>query len=401
MGFFERRRPSIITKSKMHKKKICVVVTARPSYSRIKTALKAIDEHEELELQLVVAASALLDRYGTAVKYIEKDGFSIAAKVFNVLEGENLTAQAKTTGLGILELSSVFERLQPDAVVTVADRFETMATAIAAAYMNIPLIHIQGGEVTGNIDEKVRHAITKLADLHLVASEDARDRVIKMGEAALTVINTGCPSIDIAAEVINNPAFDFDPFQKYGGVGDIVLFNEPYLVVMQHPVTTEYSHSRLHIEETLHAIYKLDMPTFWFWPNVDAGADGTSKGIRVFREMYKNNHIHFFKNMEPSDFLKLLYHSKCLIGNSSVGIRECAYLGVPVVNIGSRQSGRERGKNVTDVDYNQDQIYQAIEFHIKNGRQDSDHIYGNGKAGNKIADEIHKWAPTFDKKINY
>jgi len=153
---------------------ICVVVTARPSYSRIKTALDAINNHPELNLQLVVAASALLKRYGTAINYIEADGFKIDAKVFNVLEGENLTAAAKTTGIGILELSSVFENLKPDIVVTIAGRFETMATAIAASYMNIPLAHIQGGEVTGNIDEKVRHSITKLADYHFVASEDAK-----------------------------------------------------------------------------------------------------------------------------------------------------------------------------------------------------------------------------------
>ena len=227
-------------------KKICVVVTARPSYSRIKTALRAIDAHPELELQLVIAASALLERYGTAINYIEKDGFTVAAKVFNILEGENLTAQAKTTGLGILELSSVFERLNPDAVVTVADRFETMATAIAASYMNIPLVHIQGGEVTGNIDEKVRHAITKLADLHLVASEDARNRVIKMGENPEKVINTGCPSIDIAKEMISMSQLSFDPFQKYGGVGSMIDIHDGYLVVMQHPVTTEYSDSKKH-----------------------------------------------------------------------------------------------------------------------------------------------------------
>lgn len=158
----------------MPKRKIAVVVTARPSYSRVKTVIAAIQNHPDLELQLVVAASALLDRYGSAVNYIEKDGFTIAAKVFNVLEGENLTAAAKTTGIGILELSTVFDNLRPDIVVTVADRFETMATAIAASYMNIPLAHIQGGEVTGNIDEKVRHAITKLADYHFVASENAK-----------------------------------------------------------------------------------------------------------------------------------------------------------------------------------------------------------------------------------
>ncbi len=382
-------------------KKICVVVTARPSYSRIKTALRAIDAHPELELQLVIAASALLERYGTAINYIEKDGFKVAAKVFNILEGENLTAQAKTTGLGILELSSVFERLNPDAVVTVADRFETMATAIAASYMNIPLVHIQGGEVTGNIDEKVRHAITKLADLHLVASEDARNRVIKMGENPEKVINTGCPSIDIAKEMISMSQLSFDPFQKYGGVGSMIDIHDGYLVVMQHPVTTEYSDSKKHVLETLQAIHQLNIPTFWFWPNVDAGADGTSKGMRSFREKHNPQNIHFFKNMEPTDFLELLYHSKCLIGNSSVGVRECAYLGVPVVNIGSRQGGRERGQNIIDVDYNKDEIKAAILKQILHGRYDNDLIYGSGESGVMIADVLSKAEFTFDKKISY
>ena len=382
-------------------KKICVVVTARPSYSRIKTALRAIDAHPELELQLVIAASALLERYGTAINYIEKDGFTVAAKVFNILEGENLTAQAKTTGLGILELSSVFERLNPDAVVTVADRFETMATAIAASYMNIPLVHIQGGEVTGNIDEKVRHAITKLADLHLVASEDARNRVIKMGENPDKVINTGCPSIDIAKELISMSHLSFDPFEKYGGVGSMIDIHDGYLVVMQHPVTTEYSDSKKHVLETLHAIHQLNIPTFWFWPNVDAGADGTSKGMRSFREKHNPQNIHFFKNMEPTDFLELLYHSKCLIGNSSVGVRECAYLGVPVVNIGSRQGGRERGQNIIDVDYNKDEIKAAIHKQILHGRYENDLIYGSGESGVIIADVLSKVEFTFDKKISY
>lgn len=384
----------------INKKKICVVVTARPSYSRIKTAIKAIQEHPNLELQLVVSASALLDRYGTAVKYIEEDGFPIAAKVFNVLEGENLTAQAKTTGLGILELSSVFERLNPDAVVTVADRFETMATAISAAYMNIPLIHIQGGEVTGNIDEKVRHAITKLADLHLVSSENAKERVIKMGENPAMVINTGCPSIDLAEEVLENPSFDFDLLAKYGGVGNIKNWKDGYLVVLQHPVTTEYQDSRKHIEQTLLAIHDLKLPTFWFWPNVDAGADGTSKGIRVFREHHNIDHIHFFKNMEGRDFLKLLYNSRCLIGNSSVGIRECSFLGIPVVNIGGRQRGRDRGKNVIDVDYDAHDITKAI-MNSMHRERIRDTTYGGGGAGLKIADIIASTPLDYKKIIQY
>jgi UDP-hydrolysing UDP-N-acetyl-D-glucosamine 2-epimerase len=383
------------------KRKIAVVITARPSYSRVKTVLAAIDKHSDLELQLIVAASALLDRYGSAVNYIEKDGFTIAAKVFNVLEGENLTAAAKTTGIGILELSTVFDNLKPDIVVTVADRFETMATAIAASYMNIPLAHIQGGEVTGNIDEKVRHAITKLADYHFVASENAKERVIKLGEDPTMVFNTGCPSIDLAEEVINSKELPFDPYEKYGGVGAKPDLTQGYLVVMQHPVTTEYKDSRKHIEATLEAVYKLERPTLWFWPNVDAGADGTSTGIRAFREQHQLPNVHFFKNMEGKDFLQLLKHSDCLIGNSSVGIRECAFLGVPVINIGSRQNRRDRGNNVVDVSYNEKEIIAAIEDCIVNGKFDPSNVYGGGDAGQKIANLLAELPLQFHKTISY
>ncbi|MCT4562192.1 MAG: UDP-N-acetylglucosamine 2-epimerase [Crocinitomicaceae bacterium] len=383
------------------KRKICVVVTARPSYSRIKTALTAINDHPNLELQLVIAASALLDRYGSAINYITNDGFSIAAKVFNVLEGENLTAAAKTTGIGILELSTVFDNLKPDIVVTVADRFETMATAIAASYMNIPLAHIQGGEVTGNIDEKVRHAITKLSDYHFVASKDAYDRVLKLGENPKNVFNTGCPSIDLADRVKKNPSMDFDPYQKYGGVGAKPDLKNGYIVVMQHPVTNEYQNSRKHIEETLKAIDGIDIPVLWFWPNVDAGADGTSSGIRSYRETHQPKHLHFFKNMEGEDFLRLLVNSKALIGNSSVGIRECAFLGVPVINVGSRQNKRVRGENVIDVDYQSSSIKEALLSLLQKPSVPSSSVYGGGDAGIQIAQKLSEVELVFHKTITY
>lgn len=385
----------------MSKRKICVVVTARPSYSRIKSALTAIQEHPDLELQLVIAGSALLDRYGNAVDFIEKDGFPIAAKVFMVLEGENPTTMAKTTGLGVMELTNVFYNLKPDAVITIADRFETIATSIAAAYQNIPLVHIQGGEVTGSIDEKVRHANTKLADLHLVCSEDARDRVIKLGEIPEQVINTGCPSIDLAKEIAEYPYLDFDPLQKYGGVGAKLDWKNGYIVVMQHPVTTEYKESKKHIQETLKAVKALDYPAFWFWPNVDAGSDGTSNGIRAFRELEQPKNIHFFKNMEPTDFLKLLNSSKALIGNSSAGLRECAYLGLPVINIGNRQFRRSRAENVTDVAYDQAEIEQAVTKAIAAEKFESSTLYGNGDAGVKIAEILARVKLTYSKTISY
>jgi UDP-hydrolysing UDP-N-acetyl-D-glucosamine 2-epimerase len=383
------------------KRKICVVVTARPSYSRIRSALTAIRDHRDLELQLVVAASALLDRYGNAIQAIERDGFTVDERVYMVLEGENLVTSAKSTGIGLSELATVFDNRKPDAVVTVADRYETMATAVAASYMNIPVVHVQGGEVTGSIDEKVRHAVTKLSNLHLVATKLARERVIRLGEEPDRVVVTGCPSIDIAAEVLASPGLDFDPFEKYGGVGARPDLASGYLVVMQHPVTTEYEEARRQVEETLYAVKDFPLPILWFWPNVDAGSDGTSKGIRMFREREDPQNLHLFRNMFPEDFLRLLVHSTAIVGNSSVAIRECSFLGVPAVNIGSRQHGRERGANVIDVGHDREAITTAIRGHLGNGRPPADRLYGDGNAGTRIADCLAASELVVEKTLTY
>jgi UDP-hydrolysing UDP-N-acetyl-D-glucosamine 2-epimerase len=385
----------------VNKRKICVVVTARPSYSRIRSALLAIRDHPDLELQLVVAASALLDRYGNAIQVIERDGFDIAERVYMVLEGENLVTSAKSTGIGLSELATVLDNIEPDAVVTIADRYETMATAVAASYMNIPLVHVQGGEVTGSIDEKVRHAVTKLSNLHLVSTKLAAERVRRLGEDPGAVHVTGCPSIDIAAEVAASPRMDFDPFVKYGGVGPSADLSHGYLVVMQHPVTTEYELARQQVEETLYAVKDFGLPVLWFWPNVDAGSDGTSKGIRVFREKEQPANFHLFRNMFPEDFLRLLCNATAIVGNSSVAIRECSYLGVPAVNIGSRQQGRERGKNVIDVDHDRRDIAAAIATHITRGKPACDLLYGDGKAGTRIADCLATAGLTIEKRLTY
>lgn len=378
-----------------------MVVTARPSYSRIKSALKAIQARPDLELQLVVAASALLDRYGMAVRHIDEDGFQIAARVYMVLEGENLATMAKTTGLGILELATALDNLKPDVVITIADRYETLATAVAASYMNIPVAHVQGGEVTGSIDERVRHAVTKLSDLHFVATEKAAERVIRMGEDPATVKVTGCPSIDLASEILNDPTLNFNPIDKYGGVGPDLDLTKGYLVVMQHPVTTEWEQARQHVVETLSAVRDNGLPALWFWPNVDAGSDGTSNGIRAFRETERPSNIRFFKNMAPLDFLRLIHNSRCLLGNSSVGIRECSLLGVPVVNVGSRQSGRDRGGNVLDADYDRRCIGNALDRHMSNGRYPRNTLYGDGHAGQRIAELLTSMPLTIEKRLTY
>lgn len=382
-------------------RKVCVVITARPSYSRVKSALSAIDRHEQLELQLVVAGSALLDKFGDAVRFIEKDGFNVTEKVFITVEGENLTSMAKSTGLAVMELANVLYNLDPDMVITIADRYETLATSIASSYQNIPLVHLQGGEVTGNIDEKVRHANSKLADIHLVATDLARRNLLRMGEDDEYIFETGCPSIDLARIVQDEDEQMFDPVERYGGVGAGFSLPEDYIVVMQHPVTNEYEKAKDHVSQTLNAIEQIGMPTYWFWPNVDAGSDGTSRGIRTFREKNAPGYLHLFKNMEPLDFLRLLKNSRCLVGNSSVGIRECSYLGVPVVNIGTRQFGRERAENVLDIDYSESEIVQAIGNQLDHGVFAINTLYGEGRSGEIIAEVLSEVKLRSHKTLSY
>lgn len=382
-----------------NKRKICVVVASRANYGRIKSALRAIQEHPGLELQLIVGASALLYRFGQVVDVIQDDGFEVTARVYSIVEGENLTTMAKSTGLGIIELATLFENLAPDIVLTVADRFETMATAVAASYMNIPVAHTQGGEVTGSIDESVRHAITKLSHLHFVATEQSRDRVIRMGEDPARVFNTGCPAIDAIAHIDLELGPDF--FERYGGVGQSIDPSKPYLVVLQHPVTTEFGSGLAQINETLDAVKRLGIQTVWLWPNVDAGSDDISKGLRMFRERHRELPLHFFRNFGVEDYARLIANCACLIGNSSSGIREGTFLGTPVVNIGTRQHKRERGANAVDAAYDSDQIHAAATRQITHGRYPSQPLFGTGDAGRQMAELLASEDASIQKNITY
>jgi UDP-hydrolysing UDP-N-acetyl-D-glucosamine 2-epimerase len=222
-----------------------------------------------------------------------------------------------------------------------------------------------------------------------------------MGEQPDSVHQTGCPSIDLAQLALKDPKIDFDLYGRYGGVGSKPDYNSGFIMVMQHPVTNEYQLSRKHIEQTLGAIAKVGLPVFWFWPNPDAGADGTSTGIRSYRENHPLHHVHFFKSMEPLHFLKLLIHCKCLVGNSSTGLREGSFLGVPAVNIGSRQKGRDRAGNVLDVDYDEGAILTAINERLQMKKPETSELYGSGNAGKKIADILAEAPLSHHKTIAY
>jgi UDP-hydrolysing UDP-N-acetyl-D-glucosamine 2-epimerase len=381
-------------------RKICVVIGSRANYSSIKSAMRAIKRHPKLKLQLVVGASALLDRYGSVVNLIEKEGFIPDAKLHMLIEGENPTTMAKSTGLGLLELPTIFEQLNPDVVLTVGDRFETMATTLAAAYMNIPIAHTMGGEVTGTIDESIRHAVTKFAHIHFPASKDAYERIVRLGERPEDIHMVGCPRIDLVAEILNNHAqlnaglFDL-------GVGASLDLEKPFLLVSQHPVTTEYGGGEAQITSTLEAIALTGLPSIVLWPNADAGADDIARGIRKWRERKQDARMHFFKNLAIDQYVGLMKKTACLVGNSSSGIREGAFIGTPVVNIGTRQDMRERGSNVRDVSYDKTAIHEALAFQIKHGPYPMEPIYGDGRAGERIAEILVDCAPALQKRITY
>src|SRR5262249_1476741 len=372
------------------------------NYGRIKSFLRAAQDHAALELQVIAGASALLYRYGAVIGIMRKDGFEPNAIVHSIVEGETPITMAKSVGLATIELATQFEALKPYVVLTVADRFETIATAIAASYMNIPVAHTQGGEVTGSIDENVRHAITKLSHIHFPATERARDFLLRMGERPDTVHVTGCPSIDVLVET--DLTLPNDIFARNKGVGAQLDVSKPYVIVLQHPVTTEYAEGLAQIETTVGAVDRIGrqgMQVIWLWPNADAGSDDVAKGLRVFRENNDPDYLHLYRNFSPEDYARLLNNAACMIGNSSSGLREAAFLGTPSVNIGSRQRGRDRAQNVIDVPHNADAIYRAIKRQIAHLRYPRSLMFGDGSSGKRIADILAKAPLQLEKSLSY
>ncbi|MCK4822958.1 UDP-N-acetylglucosamine 2-epimerase (hydrolyzing), partial [bacterium] len=343
----------------------------------------------------VVGGAALLDRYGNIEPLMKADGIPIDSKFHMIVEGETPTTMAKSTGLGLIDVSMIFDNLEPDVVVIVGDRFDVLAPTIAAAYMNIPPAHTMGGEVSGTIDESIRHAITKFAHIHFPANEDAKQRIIKMGEDPKMVFDVGCPRMDLVREKLEfyeSSSLDQDEFfTKYKGVGGTFdLEKEPFLLVSQHPVTTEFGKNRAAIEETLYALQELKMHTVMLWPNADAGSDEISKGIRTFREKYNPEWLHLFTNLPFETYLRLMSMTACLIGNSSSGVREGAFIGTPVVGIGSRQQQRLKGLNLLEVLPQRELIVEAVMHQLKHGQYKREALYGEGATGVKIADIISK-----------
>lgn len=401
-------------------KKICVVTTNRSDYGRMKPVMERIRREPGLSLQVVAGTSLFLDhfwwylRHGEPVsllkslpwylkargkvllngaaawqlehltRTITQDGFSVHARLPIFLEGGNTTTMVKTAGLGLVGIPDIFEKLKPDVVLINGDRFEIFSVAMAAAFSNIRIAHIEGGDVSGTIDESIRHAISKLAHLHFPATEKSRKRLVQMGENSDHVFACGSPIIDVLKTA--DLSLDNSFYERHRCGGMRVDLTKDFLLVMQHPVTTDYENNERHARELIAAVASFSMPSVFFASNIDAGSDGVSKVIREYRDQNPKPNAAFFKSIPTDEFSKVLAHARVAVGNSSSFLRETAFLGTPTVVIGNRQQNRERDKNAVEVPCERERIRVAIQNQIKHGGYPSSAIFGDGTAAERIVE---------------
>lgn len=377
-------------------KKICFIITSRAQYARCRPLIELINQDPFFELQLVVGGQAIMPKFGEIYSDMLNSGYKSAEKIYTVIEGGDNISMAKTTGLTILEFTNILERLNPDIVLIVGDRFEVLAIATASAYLNKIIAHIEGGDVSGTIDESVRHAVTKLAQLHFTTNDLSAKRVAQMGENPEYIYNVGSLDIEFLTKA---PAIKDFSFVNQVGVGSAIDFSKPYLMVMQHPVTTSEDNLK-NIQTTLAAVHKLGRQAIWFWPNIDAGTDKASNAIRSFREENQAGYnIRFITHLPADKFVNLLRGASCLIGNSSCGIKESSYLGLPVVDIGTRQAGRLKAENVIQVDYDLEQITEAIKSQLVKGRYPASQIYYKPDTSRRIVEILKQARPPIQKRF--
>jgi len=371
-------------------RKVSVVVASRANYGRSQSILNAINEHPNLELDLILAASALLYRYGDIESLVKQHGFKVSHKIYSVVEGENHVSMVKSTSMLLSDLGSYLSNSAPSVVLTIADRHETLATAIAASYLNIPLAHTQGGEITGSIDDSVRHSITKLANIHFPATRQAASNLLRLGEHPSSIHFTGCPAIDIARTV--NKSVDQITTPLLGS-GCPVNFNHNYGVILFHP-NTQSSDEIFPVLNRLFAVVSTStMPFIWLWPNVDAGSDIISKLLRQQRNENPtfSANVRFVRSYSPEDYIRIMANSRLLIGNSSSFIREASFLAIPSLIIGDRQRKRELGSNAVRVSFKEfvalpSSLSELLTLLPDPNSLSRDTLYGDGTAGAQIAD---------------
>lgn len=380
------------------RRKVCVVLVDRANYGRLKPVMSAIQRQPALELQVLAAGTMVLERFQQPVNVVRADGFPVVGEVYMELEGSTPTTMAKSVGFGIVEFCNEFQRLKPDVVLLIGDRYEALSAAIAAAYMNLTIVHIQGGEVSGSVDESARHAISKFAHFHYPSTKRSAEFLVRMGERPDTILGAGCPSSDIARQM--DRALTGDIVNRRGSGAEIDV-QKPFLLVLFHPTTTEFGGERVQMEAVLAAIAAVQRPTLLLWPNIDAGSDHISKAIRTFRDRHRPDWLRTITNLTPEDYLRVLANTACAVGNSSSFVRDAGYFGAPVVLVGNRQEGREHDHHVIESRPDPQEIEQTLRKQLAHGRYPPSTLYGDGFVADRIAEKLVTLQPYVQKRLHY
>ena len=364
---------------------IGLVTTGRADYGIYNPVLKLIKADPELNLHLIVSGMHLSPEFGLTVRDIEADGYEIGDKIETLLSSDSPEGISKSMGMALIGYSQAFARSQIDLLVVLGDRFEMHAAALAALPFKIPVVHIHGGEITqGAMDDALRHSITKLSHIHFVATHKFADRVIQLGEEPWRVTVTGAPSLD------NLQLLDLLDRQVVAEKYGLELVPGPFLLVTFHPVTLEYENTEWQTKELLRALDKVGLPCIFTMPN----ADTHGRIIRKLIQEYTDSHpkTQAIENLGTQGYFSLMNLASAMVGNSSSGIVEAASFELPVVNIGSRQLGRESGKNVIHVGYQSEEIQGAVQKAIRPGFRSSlsgmENPYGSGYAAVKIVQKL-------------
>ena len=371
---------------------VAILTEARSSYGYLRPIVRRIEHDPDIDYSLIVTNQHLLPDFGYSVEEIESDGLIITDRIYTTLDGYMPATMCKSLGVLLLGLTDTFVRLQPDLILAIGDRGDSLMAALAGAHMNIPVAHIQAGERSGNIDGITRHAITRFAHIHFASGPDAAERLRRMGEEEFRIFMTGAPQLD---ELVNGDFATRQEIAERFGLDP----ERPLLLVLQHPVTEQFGDGVEQMEETLEALCELGHQAVLIFPNTDAGSDD----LRLMIERYRRPFMRVERNVPRRVYGGLMQAASALIGNSSSGLIEAPALNLPAVNVGERQRDRVRAGNVIDVPHDRRAIVEAVrralDPEFRRGLANGDSPYlSDGSVSERIV-EILKTIPIDDRLL--
>lgn len=380
----------------MKKRLVLGITGIRSEYDIMSSVFRAISGRQELDLQLLVTGAHLSEAFGHTIDQIRADGFEVVDEVESLVNGDRASSRVKGLAIQLQGLVQAVSRIKPDILLVLGDREEAMTTALVGAYMNIPVAHVCGGDrVIGNVDDQVRHAVTKLAHLHFVTNEESRQRVLRLGEQPFRVFDVGNPGLD---RLIDVPVIDCAQLSER--LGFPLAEGEPFVLLIQHVISTEADQGYAQMKASLEAIRELGVKTILSFPNSDAGGQQIVRAIREYEGL---PFLYAAKSIPRLEFVNLMRRAACMLGNSSAGILEAPLLKLPVINVGNRQKGRLHAENVQFVAHDKDRIIEALRLAIfdagyRRKVAQCANPYGDGKSSARIA-EILASVPLDEKLL--